>query len=220
MFQFRVFEKFEKFEKQIINGIEYNKIPRSMIIESGKITDLVEAVYPNLSTNYKDQVWIYNRAIICPKNDDVAHINKIILDLLPGKEEKFYSIDQVNDQDVRAPIEVINKLTPQGMPLHIISLKVGSIIMLMRNLNPPEGHCNGTRYIITNIAKHVLEAVIPDGLHKGKTLFIPRIFNTPPKNFTPHMTRIQFPIKLAFAITSNKSQGQSLEHIGIFLNAG
>lgn len=210
----------DKYEKQIINGIEYNKIPRSMIIESGKITDLVEAVYPNLSTNYKDQVWIYNRAIICPKNDDVAHINKIILDLLPGKEEKFYSIDQVNDQDVRAPIEVINKLTPQGMPLHIISLKVGSIIMLMRNLNPPEGHCNGTRYIITNIAKHVLEAVIPDGLHKGKTLFIPRIFNTPPKNFTPHKTRIQFPIKLAFAITSNKSQGQSLEHIGIFLNAG
>ena len=74
--------------------------------------------------------------------------------------------------------------------------------------------------IVTNMARHVIEAVIPDGLHKGKVLFIPRIFNTPPKNFTPHMTRIQFPIKLAFAITSNKSQGQSLESIGIYLNAG
>ena len=106
------------------------------------------------------------------------------------------------------------------MPLHEISLKTGAIIMLLRNLNPAEGHCNRTRYIVTNMARHVIEAVIPDGLHKGKVLFIPRIFNTPPKNFTPHMTRIQFPIKLAFAITSNKSQGQSLESIDIYLNAG
>ena len=92
--------------------------------------------------------------------------------------------------------------------------------MLLRNLNPAEGHCNGTRYVITNMAKYVIEAVIPEGLHKGKVLYIPRIYNTPPKNFTPNMTRIQFPIKLAFAITSNMSQGQSLESIGIFLRSG
>ena len=89
----------DNFDKQCINGIEYNKIPSSMVIKSGKIADLVDAVYPNLSTNYKDKGWRYNRAIICPKNDDVAEINKIVLDLLPGKEEKFYSIDQVNDHD-------------------------------------------------------------------------------------------------------------------------
>ena len=209
-----------KLENSCINGIEYTRLPNSMVIESGKVSDLVASVYPDLSKNYKNHQWLYNRAIICPKNDDVAQINKTVLDLLPGNEKIYYSIDQVNDHDIRAPIEIINKLTPQGMPLHAITLKIGSIIMLLRNLNPPEGHCNGTRYVVTNMAKHVIEAVIPDGLHKGKTLFIPRIFNTPPKNFTPHMTRIQFPIKLAFAITSNKSQGQSLENIGIFLNAG
>ena len=134
--------------------------------------------------------------------------------------QTFYSIDQVNDEDARVPIEIVNKLNPQGMPLHVISLKLGSIIMLLRNLNPADGHCNGTRYIVTNMAKHVIEAVIPDGIHKGKVLYIPRIYNTPPKNFSPTMTRIQFPIKLAFAITSNKSQGQSLESIGIYLNTG
>ena len=167
-----------------------------------------------------DKLWLYNRAIICPTNDDVNDINRVMLELLPGEKQKFYSIDQVNDQDARAPLEIINKLNPQGMPLHKISLKVGAVIMLLRNLNPAEGHCNGTRYVVTNLAKHVIEAVIPEGLHKGKILFIPRIYNTPPKNFSPHMTRIQFPIKLAFAITSNKSQGQSLESIGIFLKAG
>ena len=209
-----------KLETHIINGNEYTKLPSSMIIESGKISDLVQAVYPSLKSNFTNMLWLYNRAIICPKNNDVQEINKTMLNLLPGEVHKFYSIDQVNDNDMRATTEVINKLTPQGMPLHEISLKVGAIIMLLRNLNPAEGHCNGTRYVVTNIARHVIEAVIPDGLHKGKVLFIPRIFNTPPKNFTPHMTRIQFPIKLAFAITSNKSQGQSLESIGIYLNAG
>jgi hypothetical protein len=209
-----------KFTKRSINGIEYTQIPSSMVIESGKITDLLTAVYPNLQANYKNKMWLYNRAIICPKNDDVHQINEIMLNLLPGAVQTFYSIDQVNDEDARVPIEIVNKLNPQGMPLHVISLKLGSIIMLLRNLNPADGHCNGTRYIVTNMAKHVIEAVIPDGIHKGKVLYIPRIYNTPPKNFSPTMTRIQFPIKLAFAITSNKSQGQSLESIGIYLNTG
>ena len=190
------------------------------IIETGKLGDLLDSVYPNLDTNFEDKLWLYNRAIICPTNADVNDINKVMLDKLPGDEQKFYSIDQVNDQDARAPMEIVNKLNPQGMPLHEISLKIGAVIMLLRNLNPAEGHCNGTRYVITNMAKYVIEAVIPEGLHKGKVLYIPRIYNTPPKNFTPNMTRIQFPIKLAFAITSNKSQGQSLESIGIFLRSG
>ena len=206
--------------KSSINGIEYTQIPNSMVIESGRIKDLLSAVYPNLEENYNDKQWLYNRAIICPKNEDVHKINRAMLDLIPGAEETFYSIDQVNDQDARIPIEIANKLNPQGMPLHVISLKLGSIIMLLRNLNPADGHCNGTRYVVTNMAKHVIEAVIPDGIHRGKVLYIPRIFNTPPNNYHPSITRIQFPIKLAFAITSNKSQGQSLESIGIYLNNG
>jgi len=37
-----------------------------------------------------------------------------------------------------------------------------------------------------------------------KTLFVP-------------LKRLQFPVRLAFAITINKSQGQSVEHVGINL---
>ena len=136
---------------------------------------------------------------------------------MPGTEQIFYSIDQVNDNDARAIVEIINNLNPQGMPLHKTSLKLGVIIMLIRNLNLAEGICNGTRYVVTNVARHVIEAVIPDGLLKSKILYIPRNFNKPPRNFTLSMTRIHFPIKLGFAITSNKSQRQSLE---IYLNAG
>ena len=47
---------------------------------------------------------------------------------------------------------------------------------------------------------------------------IPRIdFNVTETQLPFHMKRRQFPIKLAFAITINKSQGQSLKRVGIYL---
>ena len=91
--------------------------------------------------------------------------------------------------------------------------------MLTRNLNPAEGHCNGTRYIVTDMQKHVIKAEIPSGQHKGKIIFIPRIDNRPGKYYSPQLSRLQFPIRLAFSMTSNKSQGQSLQQIGIYLKS-
>ena len=146
-------------------------------------------------------------------------MNSIVLNKIPGEKHSYYSIDRVLDNDLHANIEVINKLTPQGLPLHKIELKKGCMIMLTRNLNAPEGHCNGTRYIVTNLGKYVIEGRIPDGPHKGKVIYIPRIDNRPPKNFSPQLSRLQFPIKLAFAMTSNKSQGQTLLQTGICLQS-
>ena len=96
---------------------------------------------------------------------------------------------------------------------------MGCIIMLIRNLNAPDGHCNGTRYVVTNLGKYVIEGRIPDGPHKGKVIFIPRIDNRPPKTFSPQISRLAFPIKLAGAMTSNKSQGQTLLQTGICLQS-
>ena len=72
-----------------INGIEYTQIPNSMIIESGKIADLFSAVYPKLSEMYQNKLWVYNRAIICPKNVDMTEIKKTVLSILPGTEQIF-----------------------------------------------------------------------------------------------------------------------------------
>ena len=61
----------------------------------------------------------------------------------------------------------------------MISLKLGAIIMLLRNLNPADGHCNGTRYVVTNMAKHVLEEVIPDGIHPRDYKVDDRLLDVP-----------------------------------------
>ena len=106
------------------------------------------------------------------------------------------------------------------MPQHLINLKPSSPIMLLRNLDPIQGHCNGTRYIVNTLHDHVIEASIAYGVHAGKKLFIPRIPIAPSENvyvYPFQMQRRQFPIRLAFAMTANKAQGQTLAKVGLYL---
>jgi ATP-dependent DNA helicase PIF1 len=60
--------------------------------------------------------------------------------------------------------------------------------------------------------------VIITGSHSGNIALLPRIALNPDDDKLPfQMQRLQFPIKLAYAITINKSQGQSLSRVGVFL---
>jgi hypothetical protein len=55
-------------------------------------------------------------------------------------------------------------------------------------------------------------------MHAGKDVFIPRIPIIPSDLDLPFkFCRLQFPVRPAFAITINKSQGQTLGHVGIYL---
>ena len=91
--------------------------------------------------------------------------------------------------------------------------------MLLRNLDAANGHVNGARYIVLNMTSKIIYArLATPGVHKGKTIMIPRILSHPKDRTIPfEMERKQFPIKICFGITSNKSQGQTLEKVGINL---
>jgi ATP-dependent DNA helicase PIF1 len=90
--------------------------------------------------------------------------------------------------------------------------------MLLRNLNQSAGLCNGTRLLVTQLSKWVLEAKIISGTHVGDKVFIPRIVLSPSDSKLPFvLKRRQFPVSVCFAMTINKSQGQSLQHVGLFL---
>ena len=85
----------------------------------------------------------------------------------------------------------------------------------MRNLDAPK-LCNGTRLRVTNFTKNIVTAIILTGCSKGKEDMIPRIPIIPTD--TPfQFKRLQFPLKLAFAISINKSQGQILKVAGLNL---
>jgi len=87
-------------------------------------------------------------------------------------------------------------------------------------LDPGERLCNRTRIVVLNVRRKVLQCRIisKDRRFKGKVVLIPRIRLLPNAETLPvPLKRLQFPVRLAFAMTINKSQGQSVEYVGINL---
>ncbi|XP_058727577.1 uncharacterized protein LOC131657409 [Vicia villosa] len=62
-------------------------------------------------------------------------------------KSEFHDVTLV---DILTP-EFLSSLQTSGLPNHHIKLKVGTPIMVMRNINQYEGLCNGTRLIITKL---------------------------------------------------------------------
>lgn len=90
--------------------------------------------------------------------------------------------------------------------------------MLLRNLNPSKGLCNGTRLIVTQLTHHIIEAQIITGKAKGSKAYIPRIISISADSKWPFkIKRRQFPVCVSYAMTINKSQGWTLSKVGVYL---
>ena len=132
----------------------------------------------------------------------------------------YHSFDcAVDDPHNYYPEEFLNTLTPNGLPPHVLKLKIGCPIILLRNIDPTNGLCNGTRLIIWGFQKNTIDAEIVLGQHAGKRVFLPRIPLCPSDDemFPFQFKRKQFPIRLSFAMTVNKAQGQTIPNVGIYL---
>ncbi len=169
----------------------------------------------------KSEQNICNSAILCPKNESALLINEEVLKMLPGEEVTYTSIDMVRpgeEQETDFPVEFLNSQTPSGMPPHKLTLKVGAVVMCLRNLNISGGLCNGTRMVVTALRDHVVQCKIATGLKRGETVLIPRISTLPSDPFFPvDFVRRQFPLRLAYCMTINKAQGQTFDRIGLYL---
>ncbi len=92
--------------------------------------------------------------------------------------------------------------------------------MVLKNLDTKNSLCNGTRLFVRGLSQNVIKAEHASGKQKGKIVFIPRITISPSDADIPFtLKRHQFPVVLAFAMTINKSQGQTFNKIGIYLSA-
>jgi hypothetical protein len=144
---------------------------------------------------------------------------------LDTTEISYYSSDSIDDScanhstlEALYPTEFLNTVTINGLPDHLLHLKVGVPIMLLRNLDPARGLCNGTRLIVTQLTNRVIEGEIITGKAKGSKAYIPRIVTTSAQSRWPFkLRRRQFPVRLSYAMTINKSQGQTLGRVGVYL---
>ena len=190
--------------------------------EKDSMKVLADHVYPDLSHNIEIPGWMNRRAILAPTNKQVDQLNNLISDQFPGYPIVLTSSDEVVNSDdfQRYNSEYLNSLSPNGLPNHRLFIKQGMPLMLMRNLNPKMGLCNGTRLIFRKLHKnHLLECRIVGGEHKIRTVLIPRITLRPKdREFPFEWSRRQFPVRVAFAMTVNKSQGQTLQNVGVWLN--
>ncbi|XP_045033918.1 ATP-dependent DNA helicase pif1-like [Daphnia magna] len=186
--------------------------------------NLVEHVFGDPSDLLQDGVVdsISNRAILCPKNEDCLRINNQIITEMPGALKIYRSIDTMDSEDpeeiANYPAEILNTFNVSGLPPHELKLKTGAFIILLKNIDSRKGLCNGTRLIIRELALNLIVADIAAGKNKGHTVFLPRMSMTPTDSDLPFkLKRLQFPVLVAFAMTINKSQGQTFDRVGIYL---
>lgn len=138
-------------------------------------------------------------------------INDYMLDLVPGEAKIYLSFDSPHSanpnidaiDDIHTP-EFLNTISTSGLPNHKLRLKFGL--------------CNGIRMIITRLGKYFLEANVMFGSNVGDKVFIPRLYLTPSDSRNPlKFQRRQLHLVVSFTMSINKSQGQSLKHVGVYL---
>lgn len=207
------------------------RIPDALVFNPLQDADQVEkqfirACYPNIDNgttipNFVDTV------ILTVRNTQADCLNNYAVDMYcPDQEATVYTaVDSIANDDDRAASRVINErdlkdFVPPDFPPYELRLKSGMPIICIRNIDATNGLCNGTRLIVKETHTHTIIATFATGERSGQNVTLcPIPHTTFEDGSTPlPITRLQFPIKPAFAMTINKSQGQTLNHVGVFLS--
>ncbi|XP_015060268.1 ATP-dependent DNA helicase PIF1-like [Solanum pennellii] len=180
---------------------------------------IIKEIFQNLQENAATTKSVTKRAILASRNDHVNKINDKLISQFPGGSKIFNSFDSEEDDTNYYQEEYLNTLTTNGLPLHRLELKENVPIMLLRNLDPSSGLCNGTRMICRGFSQNVLHTEISSGHSATKYVFLPRIQLSQPQNegYPFKFIGKQLSVRLCFAMTINKAQGQTIHNVGLYL---
>lgn len=152
-----------------------------------------------------------------PTNYDVDRINNMELDKLALEGVEFYQYDM----DIKVVSSVSNKqavierFKKNCTAKDELQLCVGAQVMLLKNLDLDNGLCNGSRGVVT---KFIDEKPVVKFLNGQERVIMDEIWEVE-ENDKPILRAIQIPLKVAYAISIHKSQGDSLDYAEIDLSS-
>ncbi|ONI14293.1 hypothetical protein PRUPE_4G273400 [Prunus persica] len=194
----------------LVVGDDMIRVPECMVIpweNELSINEFIYQVFPNLED------YMVERAVISPTNEDVDMLNEKMINMFPGKKKTMYSFDSIE-------AEFLNSICIGGLPPHKLTLKRDAPIMLLRNIDPTLGLYNGTRLLCRGSYQNLIDAEILTGQSVGTRVFLPCIplKTTETAGLPFELTRKQFPMKLCFALSINKSQDHIFSHGQLYVD--
>ena len=200
--------------------------------ESIKVISGVEEAISSLfsevemSHDIESKLDMAKKAILAFKNETVDHINACCIDYLKTASEatelKSYDscfewvshtdgdLSETSLKDTGVSKEALQDVDVPGEAQRTLFLKLGALVMFTRNVNLACGVANGTKGIVRRISRFRVDVEVATGPNRGEIFSCPR-FNHKIRRRVFCFNRLQFPLKLAYALTVHKAQGMTLD---------
>lgn len=170
------------------------------------------------------------RAILAPTNAQIDEYNSFILDRVQGESRTFIATDSIKEMDgvdnvpyeaAAAILDFAARRNLPGLPSHSLTIKVGGVYRLMRNMAPERGCVKNVRAVVEHVGGRLIAVRLmrPENGNRpdNEITLLPRIpFDTPIRSGHT-LVRRQFPLGPAYAVTFNGCQGLTLDRVGVDL---
>ena len=172
---------FARWQLNVGHGRQIDKdgnLPQWFHCPHNTVESLIDTIYPGVNAMpHPHDNYFSEHSILSARNDDVDELYKRIVDMLykrivdmfPGEERVYHSADSIKEtrdedgNELMYPTEYLNSINVSGLPLKKLAMKEGCPVMILPNLDPQEGVCNGTRGIVTCLGNRVIEVRIIGG---------------------------------------------------------
>ncbi|KAJ2953948.1 hypothetical protein O0L34_g1585 [Tuta absoluta] len=187
-------------------------VPLTDIKFSTHIKEVIDYIYPPHILSDPDLC--AKRAILTTTKKETQKINALIIEKRRKSTTIKKSIDFFDIGDWVENLEALDETNENKVfPDAYLELWKGCVCMVIQNMYQPSTLLNGSKVIVQDIQPDVIYVRRP-----GEKWTLPierKTFGVP--GMGKSFTRKQFPLKVAYATTIHRSQGQTLDKVGVDL---